>query len=126
MEITGCLTGDTKVKKVKDKEVVNFTVVINDSYKTKDGKKKEFTTYVHCSYWQSSKIAKYLTKSTVVTVTGRIDINTYKNKAGEFNAKLVFHTNNIKIISGGKGTPNQNQSGNISGIPPETVDDLPF
>ena len=82
MEITGCLTGDTKVKRVKNKEVVNFTVVINDSYKTKDGKKNEFTTYIHCSYWQSSKIAKYLTKSTVVTVTGRIDINTYKNKAG--------------------------------------------
>ena len=128
MEITGRLTGNAQVKKVKDREVVAFTIVINDNYKTKDGQKKEQATYINCSYWQSSKIAKYLTKLTVVTVTGRIGINSYKSSDGEFHAKLVFHTNHIKIISGGKAneTVSLNESGNNTGGKPETKDDLPF
>jgi len=126
MEITARLTANAEVKKVKDKEVVNFTVVINDSYKTKDGKKKVFTTYIHCSFWQSTKIAQYLTKSTVVTVTGRIDVNSYKAKDGEFHAKLVFHTSRIKIISGGlEGTTIANRAGNTKVVLKE-IEDLPF
>jgi single-strand DNA-binding protein len=127
MEITARLTGDAQVRKVNGKEVVAFTIVINESYKTKDGGRKEFATFINCSYWRNSKIAKFLTKSTVVTVTGRIDINAYKTNDGEFHAKLVFHTNNIKILAGGKsaGKATAQEENNKGGLP-ETKDDLPF
>lgn len=110
IQITGVLTGKAQIKKVKDREVVAFTIVINDSYKTNGGEKKELATYINCTYWQSSQIAKSLTKLTVVTVTGRIGINSYKTSDGEFHAKLIFHTDHIKIISGGKA----NEIANLS------------
>ena len=98
MEITARLTGDAQVRKVNDKEVVAFTIVIDDYYKS-DGKKKEVSTFIYCSYWQNTKIAKFLTKSTVVTVNGRIGINSYKTSEGDFKANLTFHVNQIKIIA---------------------------
>ncbi len=52
MEITARLTGDAKLSTLKDeRQVVNFNVAVNDSYKTKDGELKKVTTYFQCSYW---------------------------------------------------------------------------
>ena len=51
---------------------MNFSVAINDSYKTKQGERKEQTTYYNCSYWINAKIVEYLTKGTLVELSGRI------------------------------------------------------
>ncbi len=65
MEITARLTGDAKLSTLKDeRQVVNFNVAVNDSYKTKDSELKKVTTYFHCSYWMNPGIAQYLTKGT--------------------------------------------------------------
>ena len=122
MEITGRITGDAQVKKLKDdRELVVFTVVINNHFKTKAGEKKEDATFINCSYWVSTKIAGILKKGSIVTVTGSIGVNAYKTNDGEYHAHLTFHCNYIKLIGSTKsiaaptGTPT-----------PETVEDLPF
>ncbi|WP_018613159.1 single-stranded DNA-binding protein [Segetibacter koreensis] len=58
MEITARITKDAVVSKLKDeREVVNFTVAINDYYKPKNSSEgKKITTFVNCSYWISSNI----------------------------------------------------------------------
>ena len=65
--IIGRVTQNAKINILKnDKKVVNFSVAINDSYKTKQGERKEQTTYYNCSYWINAKIAEYLIKGTSV------------------------------------------------------------
>src|SRR5579872_3181126 len=129
MEITGRLTADAEIKKTKNKkELVAFTVAVNDYYKPKDGEVKEFTEYINCSYWLSTKIADSLLKGSIVTVTGRIYLNEYKDKEGNHHATLAFHANAIKLIAkGGKkndtaipAAAEEVPAGNI------TKDDLPF
>ena len=79
MEITGRITKDAVVNQLKDdRQLVNFTVAINDYYKPKNSEPKKITTYVNCSYWVSSRIAERLTKGTLVELTGRIGVNAYK------------------------------------------------
>ncbi len=103
MEMTGRLTTDAVVRTTKsNKEVVSFTVVMHDRYKTKDGEKKEVSTFVNCSYWISPKIAKFLLKGTIVTLSGHLGINSYKGSSGEFYAHIILHVNNIKIVGSSK------------------------
>ncbi len=129
MEITGRLIADAEVRKTKgNKEVVSFTVVVNDHYKTKDGEKKEFSEFINCSYWLSSKIADALLKSSIVTVSGRIYLNEYQGKDGNNHANLAFHVNAIKIIAtpkkNGTAATTKNEAAPVGA--PETIDDLPF
>ena len=106
MEITARVTADAKVNTLQDeRQVVNFNVAINDSYKLKGSNDlKKSTTYFQCSYWLHSGIAQYLTKGTLVELVGRIGVNAYNNLQGEPKASLTFHVNNIKLH--GKGNPN--------------------
>src|SRR4051812_49250611 len=104
MEITGRVTADAEVKNTANsRQLVAFTVVVNDYYKAKGGEEKEFSEFFSCSYWLSTKVADSLIKGCIVTVTGRIYLNEYKDKEGNHHANLAFHANAIKIIAkGGK------------------------
>ncbi|STD04964.1 single-stranded DNA-binding protein [Chryseobacterium carnipullorum] len=49
MNIVGRITRNAEINHLKDdKQVVNFSVAINDSYKTKQGERREQTTYYNC------------------------------------------------------------------------------
>jgi single-strand DNA-binding protein len=127
MEITARLTGDATISTLKnDKQVVNFNVAINDSYRPKGSTEITKTvTYVQCSYWVNSTIAKYLTKGTLVELQGRIGVTGYIAKDGTAKGSLTFHVNTIKLH--GKSNPS-----NLAPVIPittptvEPVDDLPF
>ncbi len=126
MQMTARLTGDAKVFTVKDdKQVVNFSVAINDSYKPKGGSEvKKLVTYFQCAYWMNPKIASFLTKGTIVEMDGRVSVNAYKDMEGEAKASLNFHVNSIKMHGGAKGAANKAVE-----TPVETAkaaDDLPF
>ena len=128
MEIIGRLVSDAKVNELKDRrKVVNFSIVVNEHCKVKDSREiKKFTTYLNCSYWVSDRIAKALTKGTLVELHGRVNVSTYTNSAGEVKATLNFHVNNIKL----HGKPAMDKP--LSPEPVEadanenTGDDLPF
>ena len=81
MEITARVTGDAVVHKVNsDKEVVDFSITINDSYKTKGNTEiRKVVTYINCSYWLNSKTAQWLKKGAIVQLSGRIGLNVYNN-----------------------------------------------
>ncbi|MBO9587042.1 MAG: single-stranded DNA-binding protein, partial [Flavobacterium sp.] len=56
MEITGRVTADAKVRRVGEKEVLNFRIAVNDRYKSAGSSEyKEVTTFINCSYWISLK-----------------------------------------------------------------------
>lgn len=132
MEITGRVTADATVHKVNnEKEVVNFSIAINDNYKPKGSTElKEVTTFINCSYWLNAKTAQFLRKGTLVQLFGRIGINVYSNADGKACGSLTFHTNNIKILVFAKRTELSENNGKSltvkQGKQPELVDDLPF
>ena len=73
MNIIGRLTRDAEVYTTpQDKKVVNFSVVINDSYRNKQGERIEQTSYFDCSYWISPNVAIILIKGALVELEGRV------------------------------------------------------
>lgn len=127
MEITGRITKDATVSKVKnEKEVVNFSIAINDNYKPKGSSEvKKLTTYFNCSYWVSSNIAKVLTKGTLVQLYGRISVNVYKDAEGNAKASLNLHVNNIKLLGRSSFIPQEKVITSVAEII-EPLKDLPF
>lgn len=125
MNITGRLTRDAEVRITsQDKQVVNFSIATNDSYRNKQGERIEQTTYFDCSYWISPNVAKILTKGTLVELTGRVSARAWKGNDGEAHAGLNFHTSNIKLHGGGKKSETSQTTTGTSNNKSE--DDLPF
>jgi single-strand DNA-binding protein len=127
MEMTARLTGDAKISTLKnDKQVVNFNVAINDSYKAKGSNEvTKVVTYVQCDYWVNPGIAIYLTKGTLVELQGRIGVNAYTGKDGKSKATLTFHVNTIKL-HGSAGVKNETAVKTNAEAVAVPADDLPF
>ena len=105
MNITGRLTRDAEVRTTsQDKQVVNFSVATNDSYRNKQGERIEQTTYFDCAYWLTANLARLLTKGTLVELTGRVSTRAWIGKDGEAHSGLNFHTSQIKLHGGSRRT----------------------
>ncbi|MGE6352967.1 single-stranded DNA-binding protein [Flavobacterium sp. NPDC079362] len=136
MNITGRLTKDAKVNTLSDsRQVVNFSVAINESYKNRKGDKVEQTTFFDCAYWVSPRVAEWLTKGTVVELTGMVSARAWKGNDGEPRAGLNFNTSNIKLHGGGKKSEGAQamktgqtaeQGENKKATLKEPEDDMPF
>ena len=136
MNITGRLTKDAKVSTLSDsRQVVNFSVAINESYKNKKGDKVEQTTFFDCAYWVSPRVAEWLTKGTVVELTGMVSARAWKGNDGEPRAGLNFNTSNIKLHGSGKKSEGAQavktgqtaeQGENKKATLKEPEDDIPF
>lgn len=129
MEITGRLTRDAVVAKTaKDRQVVNFSIAVNETYKTKDSNEvKKIVTFIDCSYWLSAGVAQWLKKGTMVELFGRIGMNAYLSSEGKAVGSLTFHTSNIKILIFASDTqPAQAQPVSSKKGKNEESDDLPF
>lgn len=130
MNIIGRLTRDAEVRRTsQEKQVVNFSVATNDSYRNKQGERIEQTTYFDCSYWITPNVAKLLTKGTLVELTGRVNTRAWIGNDGEARAGLNFHTSQIKLHGSGKRTETVQatttaQANKVTTQP--LVDDLPF
>lgn len=136
MNIIGRLTRDAKVRNLSnEKQVVNFSIATNDNYRNKQGERVEQTTYFECAYWISSKVVDFLTKGTLVELSGRAYTSAWIGKDGEPHAGLNFHTSQIKVHSSSKRTErNSNESqkttkkemGKSQSNENDKDDDLPF
>ena len=125
MNITGRLTRDAEVRITsQDKQVVNFSVATNDSYRNKQGERIEQTTYFDCSYWITPNVAKLLTKGTLVELSGRVSTRAWTGNDGEPRAGLNFHTSQIKLHGGGKKSETAQATTRTNNSKAE--DDLPF
>jgi len=136
MNIIGRLTRDAEVRNLSnEKQVVNFSIATNDNYRNKQGERVEQTTYFECAYWISPKVADFLTKGTLVELSGRAYTSAWIGKDGEPHAGFNFHTSQIKVHSGGKRTESNStesnktskkEIGNSKSNENDKDDDLPF
>src|SRR5690606_8847346 len=130
MNITGRLTRNAEVRTLSnEKQVVNFSVAVNDGYRNKQGERVEQTSYFDCAYWITPNVAKLLTKGTLVELTGRVSTRAWVSKDGEARAGLNFHTSNIKLHGGSRRAETvqaTEQTDNNGFTAQSTEDDLPF
>lgn len=130
MNITGRLTADAKVSTTtKGKEVVNFSIAVNDSYK-KDGQRIEQTAYFDCAYWRTAKAVTWLQKGLLVELSGQISVRVWNSKDGTPKAGLNFHTVSIKPLARSAKNDDSLQDSTESKSGRTTIgeddDDLPF
>lgn len=137
MNITGRLIRDAEISTLNnDRQVVNFSIAVNDSYRNKQGEQVELTEYFNCAYWLSPKVAPILTKGTVVELTGRVSARAWLGSDGEVHTGLNFHTSQIKFFGGGRRTESvEDRSGSTAKTSVKSAkgksakqdgDDLPF
>jgi single-strand DNA-binding protein len=125
MNIIGRVTADAQVRNVSNsKQVVNFSVAINDSYRNKAGERVEQTTFFDCAYWLSPKVANILTKGTLVELTGKVSARAWTGTNGELHAGLNFNTSQIKLHGGGKKSETVQATTETNNN--KEKDDLPF
>jgi single-strand DNA-binding protein len=122
--IVGRVTRDATVKNLKDdRQVVEFSVAVNDFYKKKGEEKGvNVATFYNCSFWLNPKSAERLRKGALVQVFGRLSVNTYTDLQGNAKASLNFHVNSFIVHQ-------QSKSETVNTTPAcitEPVDDLPF
>lgn len=128
MYFTGRLTADAAVRNVKgDRKVTGFNVAINDRFKTKDGEKREITTFVECSYWVNPGLAEYLKKGVIVEIIGRMEARAWMNKEGEPQAGLACNVTTVKLL-GRSNTNRLERQDTRSKVTTTGIDedDLPF
>lgn len=133
MNIIGRLTKDAQVRTTSnEKQVVSFSIAINEDYRNKQGERVEQTTYFDCAYWISPNVAKLLTKGKLIELTGRVSARAWVGKDGNLHSGLNFHTSKIKFHSGSKRNDNApshatTKAQNIEAVQNQSVgDDLPF
>ncbi|MCT2561853.1 single-stranded DNA-binding protein [Chryseobacterium herbae] len=127
MNIIGRLTRDAQVRTVlQDKQVVNFSVATNDSYKNKQGERVKQTTYFDCAYWISPAVATKLTKGTLVELSGRVYARAWQGSDGQAHAGLNFHTSQIKLHGSGSGKNSENPETSQASEYPTTPQDNEF
>jgi single-strand DNA-binding protein len=127
MYFTGRLTANAAVRNVSgDRKVTGFNVAINDRFKTKNGEKKEITTYVECSYWINPGLAEYLKKGVIVEIMGRVEARAWTKQDGEAMAGLSCNVSTIKLL--GKAGANRLERQDTKSTVATTGgdDDMPF
>lgn len=122
--IVGRITRDATVKNLKnDRQVVEFSVAVNDFYKRKGEEKGvNVATFYNCSFWLNPKSAERLRKGALVQLFGRLSVNAYTDLQGNAKASLNFHVNSFIVHQQSKTETVNNQPAAIA----EPVDDLPF
>lgn len=91
MNIIGRVTRDAQISTLpNEKQIVNFSVAVNDSYHNKQGERVSLTEYFNCAYWISTKVAKALTKGTLVELNGRVSARAWIGGDGKHMLHLIF------------------------------------
>ena len=76
--LIGNLTRDPELKHTPSNQAVaTIGLAVNRTYNTKDGEKREETTFVDCEAWgrQAEVMSQYLAKGRPVMIEGRLKLD---------------------------------------------------
>ena len=128
-QIIGRIGQDAEIKDFNTNQVINFSVAVSERWKDKDGNKQEKTYWYRCAKWgNNTAIAQYLTKGTLVYVSGVCEPQSYINKSGEIVQAQGLTVRNIELLGGGSDKPQQpaKPKTTANDFDPSQHNDLPF
>ena len=94
--------------------ICKLGLAVNRNYTTKEGEKREETTFVDCDAFGKSAeiIAKYMSKGRPIFVEGRLRLDEWEDRqSGQKRNKLSVVVDNFQFMGG----PGDNQQGGGSG-----------
>jgi single-strand DNA-binding protein len=86
VQLIGNLGKDPEVRELDSgRKAANFTLATNETYRTKDGEKKEDTQWHNIVAWGKTAdiIEKFVTKGREVILKGKLTSRSYENKDGD-------------------------------------------
>ena len=108
--------------------ICKFGLAVNRTFNTKDGEKREETTFVDIDAFgrQAEVIAKYLGKGRAIFVEGRLRLDQWDDKGtGEKRSKLGVVLENFQFVGGrdesGGGSADSGGGYDQSSPPPRTT-----
>ena len=93
VQLIGHVTANPELKEIKGKNVVNISIGVDDSYKTKEGEKVERTDFINLTAWGKTAeiIAKNLKKGSKIMVKGKF--KTQKNE----NEGVTYYNSFVEV-----------------------------
>jgi single-strand DNA-binding protein len=95
--------------------IASFSLATKESWKDKQGAKKEETTWHNCQAWGklAEIIQQYVFKGSLIMVEGSIRNESWEDKDGEKKYRTVIRVNNMKMLGGKKEDrqPRQDDTG---------------
>ena len=115
--LLGNLTRDVELRHTPyNQAVANIGLAMNRQYQTRDGERREETTFVDCEAWgrQAEVMAQYLSKGRPVFIQGRLKLDTWQDQQGQNRSKLKVVVENFQFVGGrdGGGAPGGGGGGN--------------
>jgi len=112
--LVGNLTRDPELKHTPSNQAVAaIGIAVNRQYTTKDGEKREETTFVDCEAWgrQAEVMAQYLAKGRPVLIEGRLKLDQWQDQNGNNRSKLKVVIENFQFL----GSRNDSGGGSRGG-----------
>lgn len=98
--LTGHLGQDAEVKVTNGRNVINFSVAHTKYGKNAQGERTSTTLWVNCAYWvESTAIAPFLKKGTLVSVVGEPALRTWTTQEGKHGAAMSLTVSKVDLLS---------------------------
>ena len=80
---------------------LNFSIAVNETYKTKDNQYEEFTNFFECSLFGKSAetLKDYFRKGNRIAVVGSLKQSTWQEKDGKKTSKVVIMVDNVQLLT---------------------------
>jgi single-strand DNA-binding protein len=106
--LIGNLTRDPTIRSFSDdRQVANFGLAINRSYRTSDGQQREETCFIDCDAWgrTASVIGQYLSKGSSCLIEGRLRLDNWEDQQGQKRSRHKISVDNVQLL--GRSGPDQ-------------------
>lgn len=106
--------------------VCNFSVATDRVWNDGNGERQEETTWHNVTVWrnQAEACAKYLTKASLVMVTGNVKARGWTNRDGNIGASLEVNADIVRFLSTRSDSQQSQQPQGDSS--PVKEEDIPF
>jgi len=132
--LMGNLTRDPELRvTASNLAICKFGLAVNRVYRTRDGERKEETTFVDVDAFgpPAETIAKYMAKGRSIFIEGRLVLDQWESNTGEKRSKLKVVCDNFQFLGSrsdgeGGGTTNEPASSSYRGSDGDIDGDVPF
>lgn len=104
--LMGNLTRDVELRQTPGNQTVaKIGLAVNRNYQTRDGERREETTFVDCEAWgrTAEVMGQYLSKGRPVFIEGRLKFDQWQDQQGQNRSKLMVVVENFQFVGGREG-----------------------
>lgn len=137
IQIIGMIGQDAKTQTYSNKDLVQFSVAVNDDFKNPQGEWEKRTIWYDCTQWNTNNITRF-PKGTMVFVQGVPRLNMYTKADGTTAASIKITVSKADVLRKGEATnaaqpsapaptPTAAPAATFDTMPSQEIaDDLPF